>query len=276
MKDQSFRALILFVALALPAFAQQSSSSTNPPLPSPSTSTICNLPLPPGSSGDFWNGAEPNLANLVGHPITSKKYVKGQTQPLQDCLNQLDSAAAANTQAINDINGRSQNGVQLATTRVNEADQHATDADNRARAAQEAASQTTAHLSKVEQVVGNLDQYKGSSQTEIDFRPGQTMLSKKAKIALDDMAGELKDDRNYVIEVRGYSSGQGPAAMATSRNVADSVVRYLVLNHQIPIHRIFALGMGNGSAAAGTKKHSSGSRVEISLLKNDLVSSAQH
>ena len=277
MKDRVFRVLLVFVAFALSAFAQQNNSSSNPPLPSPSTSTPCNLPLTPGSNGDFWNGADPNVANLVGHPITSKKYVKGMTQPLADCLNQLDGTAAANTQAIKDIDGRSQNGVQLATARVNEADQHATDADNRARAAQEAAAQTTAHLSKVERVVGNLDQYKGGTQAEIDFRPGQTVLNKKAKNALDEMAGSLKDERNYVIEVRGYSSGQGHAAMAASRNMADSVVRYLVLNHQIPVHRIFAVGMGNVPTAAGaTGKRPSSSRVEVSLLKNDLESSVQH
>jgi hypothetical protein len=55
--------------------------------------------------------------------------------------------------------------------------------------------------------------------------------------------------------------------------MADSVVRYLVLNHEIPVYRIYVVGMGNAPVAGAEetgKKHVSGGRVEISLLKNDL------
>ncbi len=267
----------LFLATTLCAFAQSApSSKSQPPAPG-TTSTICNTQ--PASTGDFWNGAEPNLANLVGHPLTTKKYVQGEVRPIQDCLNTLDDAAATNSRMIKDVDGRTQQGIQQASMRTKEADQHAIDADNRAQAAQQAAAQTTAHVSSIEQVVGNLGQYKSGSQTEIDFRSGQTVLSKKAKDALDEMAAPLKDQRNYLLEVRGFSTGHGQAAMAASRQMADSVVRYLVYTHNIPVHRIYALGMGNApaSAEAGTKaKHASGGRVEVSLLTNDLVSSTQH
>jgi outer membrane protein OmpA-like peptidoglycan-associated protein len=127
--------------------------------------------------------------------------------------------------------------------------------------------------------VGSLDQYKGSGQTEIRFRAGQSVLSKAAKDALDEIAAPLKDQRSYIIEVRGYASGRGQAAIASSQKMADSVVRYLVLNHQIPVYRIYVMSMGNSPAASadGTMaKHTSGGRVEVSLMKHDLVGSAQH
>ncbi len=279
MKDHTLVTLLLSTAIALPAFAQQSSSSSNAQPPSQSAITICKEPLQPASRGDFWNGAEPNLANLIGHGVASKKYVQGQVRPIQECLDELDNVAASNTKMIKDIDARAQQGIELASARVKEADKHAIDADDRAKAAQQAATQPTARLSTVEQVVGNIDQYKGGTQTEIDFRPGQTVLSKKAKHALDEMAAPLKDQHSYVIEVRGFSSGHGQAAIASSRKMADSVARYLVLTHKIPVHRIYVVGMGNAPAAAeaGTKaKHATGGRVEISLLKNDLVSSVQH
>jgi outer membrane protein OmpA-like peptidoglycan-associated protein len=92
------------------------------------------------------------------------------------------------------------------------------------------------------------------------------------------MATPLKNQRGYIIEVQGFSSGHGQAAIATSQKMADSVVRYLVLNHDIPVYRIYVVGMGNAPApssadqqqAQGKAKHTSGGRVEISLLKNDL------
>jgi len=46
-----------------------------------------------------------------------------------------------------------------------------------------------------------------------------------------------------------------------------------VLNHEIPVYRIYLVGMGNAPVAsddAAKTKRISGGRVEISLLKNDL------
>jgi outer membrane protein OmpA-like peptidoglycan-associated protein len=174
---------------------------------------------------------------------------------------------------IKDTDSRAQQGIQLASTKANEADQHAIDAGNKAQMAQQTATQANTRLSTVEQVVGNIDQYKAATQTEIRFRPGQSALSQNAKSALDDIATPLKNQRGYIIEVQGFSSGHGQAAIATSQKMADSVVRYLVLNHDIPVYRIYVVGMGNApvpTADEQGKKHTSGGRVEISLLKNDL------
>jgi hypothetical protein len=57
--------------------------------------------------------------------------------------------------------------------------------------------------------------------------------------------------------------------------MADAVVRYLVLNHEIPVYRIYVVGMGNAPVPTAATddpkaKRTSGGRVEVSLLKNDL------
>ncbi len=90
------------------------------------------------------------------------------------------------------------------------------------------------------------------------------------------MATPLKNQRGYVVEVQGFSSGHGQVAISNSQKMAESVVRYLVLNHDIPVYRIYLVGMGNAPAptttAAGEAKPKriTGGRVEISLLKNNL------
>ena len=68
---------------------------------------------------------------------------------------------------IKDMDTSAQQGVQLVSAKTNEADQHAIDAGNKAQTAQLTATQTTAHLSEAEQMVGNVDQYKAGAQTEI-------------------------------------------------------------------------------------------------------------
>ena len=180
---------------------------------------------PPPSREGFWGRV---------NPFARKKYVQRQTEPIRDRVNELDELTSSNSKAIKDTDARAQAGIKLASDKANEADQHAVDAGNKATAAQQSAQQVTARVQTVETVVGNIDQYKASNQTEIRFRPGQTMLSKNAKDALDTMASGVKGQRGYIIEVQGFSSGKGQTAITNSQKMAESVVRYLVLNHEIP------------------------------------------
>lgn len=257
-----FVASLLAVMLALPAVAQQSATSADQG--TSSTGASGKPALQPDTHEGFW-----------GHlnPFARKKYVQRQTAPIRDRVNELDELTSANSKMIKDVDARAQEGIRLASAKANEADQHALDAGSKAQMAQQTATQASTRLNTVEQVVGNIDQYKASNQTEIRFRSGQSVLSKNAKSALDDLATPLKNQRGYIIEVQGFSSGHGQAAISTSQKMADSVVRYLVLNHDIPVYRIYVVGMGNAPVTMddGSKmKHTSGGRVEVSLLKNDL------
>jgi outer membrane protein OmpA-like peptidoglycan-associated protein len=269
MNNRLLFALPLAAVLAFPAVAQTTSSTSDQNAPAAtSTSTDANAsgkaPLAPPSREGFWGRV---------NPFARKNYVKRQTEPIRDRVNELDELTSANGKAIKDTDSRAQAGIKLASDKANEADQHALEAGNKATMAQQSAQQVTTRVQTVETVVGNIDQYKASNQTEIRFRPGQTVLSKNAKDALDTMASGVKGQRGYIIEVQGFSSGKGQVAITNSQKMAESVVRYLVLNHEIPVYRIYLVGMGNAPTATDdtTKtKRVSGGRVEISLLKNDL------
>ncbi len=275
MNNRLLFALPLAAVLAFPAIAQTTSSPSDQSQPAAtqqtqSTSTdnanaTGKAPLAAPSREGFWGRV---------NPFARKNYVKRQTEPIRDRVNELDELTSANSKAIKDTDSRAQAGIKLASDKANEADQHALDAGNKATAAQLTAQQVTTRVQTVETVVGNIDQYKASNQTEIRFRPGQTVLSKNAKDALDTMASGVKGQRGYIIEVQGFSSGKGQIAITNSQKMAESVVRYLVLNHEIPVYRIYLVGMGNAPAPTTDEtaktKRMSGGRVEISLLKNDL------
>jgi outer membrane protein OmpA-like peptidoglycan-associated protein len=273
------RNLILLVAVvlfALAAFAQQTnnSSSNSPTGTGVTQGTNDREPLASPRPKDFWDGDDPNLGNLITHPFASKKYVQRHVTPIRDRVTELEQLTSENSRQIKDVDTRAQQGLQLASEKSSLADQHASDAANKAQVAQTAADEASSRVSKAEQVVGGLDRYKGSAQTEIRFRPGQTVLSKTAKDALDEMAVPLKDQRGYIIEVRGFAPGHGQTAIRNSQKMADSVVRYLVLTHNVPVYRIHTMSMGN-AAVGSEEKHTSGARVEITVLRNDLVTSAQ-
>src|SRR6202451_3313986 len=272
MNNRILVTLPLAAALAFPAWAQTSSTqdqsnpsaTTQTSQSTDTTNASGKQPLQAPAREGFWGRV---------NPFARKNYVKRQTDPIRDRVNELDDLTAANGRAIKDTDARAQAGIKLASDKANEADQHAIEAGNKANAAQQSAQQASTRIQTVETVVSNIDQYKASNQTEIRFRPGQTMLSKNAKDALDEMANTVKGQRGYIIEVQGFSSGKGQVAISNSQKMAESVVRYLVLNHEIPVYRIYLVGMGNVPVATDDNaktKHISGGRVEISLLKNDL------
>jgi outer membrane protein OmpA-like peptidoglycan-associated protein len=269
MNNRILVTLPLAALLAFPAFAQTSSSQTQATTPTTTTQSTDTAtgkqPLQAPAREGFWGRV---------NPFARKNYVKRQTDPIRDRVNELDDLTAANGKAIKDTDSRAQAGIKLASDKADMADQHAVDAGNKATVAQQTAQQATTRIQTVETVVGNIDQYKASNQTEIRFKPGQTVLSKNAKDALDEMANTVKGQRGYIIEVQGFSTGKGQIAIQNSQKMAESVVRYMVLNHEIPVYRIYLVGMGNAPVAGTDEdaktKHISGGRVEISLLKNDL------
>lgn len=287
--------LALAVTLMIPAMAQQTSSDTNQQqATSSSQPTSQSSPSQTAASSD--TNTDQNMSALQPlqpdyrqgfwgklNPFARKKYVQRQLSPIRNRVNELDDLTAANSKQIKDVDARAQEGIRQASAKANEADQHAIDAGNRAQQANQTAQQANTRLNTVEQVVGNIDQYQPTTETEIRFRPGQTKLSAKAQSALDDMAANLSGQRGYIIQVQGYSPARGQAGIQASRAMADSVVRYLVTQRDVPVFRIFVLGMGDAQAAStqatATESSSTGSpsakpyrgnRVNVSLLKNSV------
>jgi outer membrane protein OmpA-like peptidoglycan-associated protein len=281
MKSRILFTLPLAASLMLPAIAQQapadnqqpamsqsssqsSSSSTSSQTASSDENMTAHQPLQPELRQGFWGKV---------NPFARKKYVQRQLSPIRNRVNELDDLTAANARNIKDVDARAQEGIRQASAKANEADQHATDAGNRAQQANQTALQASNRLNTVEQVVGNIDQYQPTSQTEIRFRSGQMALSSKAKEALDGMTTNLKDQKGYIIEVQGFSASGGQTGIQSSQALANSVVRYLVEKNEIPVYRVFVMGMGNARVAVSDEtgaKPAHGNRVEVSLLRNSV------
>ncbi|HVP42683.1 MAG TPA: OmpA family protein [Terriglobales bacterium] len=288
MKKELLLTLPLAALLAMPAVAQQAPASdttspaantqTQPATTSaPTDQPMQSQPSPPDQASSAPEHAPLTYESRQGfwgklNPFARKKYVQKQLDPVRGRVNELDELTAANARMIKDVDARASEGIRLASNRANEADQHAVEAGNRAQMAHQTATQATQRLQSVETTVSNIDQYKPVTEAEIRFRPGQLALSKKAKDALDEMAEPLKNQKGYIVEVQGFSSGRGQAAVENSQRMAESIVRYLVLNHDIPVYRIYTLGMGNAPVPAGTGsaqvRRTLGGRVEVAVLKN--------
>ena len=231
-----------------------------------------------------------------GHlmPFARKKYVARQMDPIRGRVNELDELTGKNANAIKDVDARAQEGIRQATARAGEADQHAMAANQLATQANQTAQDANTRLQTVQHAVSSLDQYQPVTDAEIRFKPGQTKLGDQAKQALDQIADQLKGHNGYIVQVQGFSTTRGQAGISNSQAITQSVVRYLVTEHDVPLYRIYTIGMGNAevkSAApeagqpeaaqqattAAPAKKFRGGRVEVALLKNgaaDLSGSA--
>ncbi len=209
---------------------------------------------------------------FFGHlnPFARKTWVHRQVDPIKDRANELDELQAKNANDIKDVDGRATAGIARANASASAADAHATDAAGRADHANSLAVTADGKTTSLNGTVQNLDQYQQVSSTALPFVAGHTTLTAKQKANLDDVATSLAAEKGYIVEIEGYSRG----GVTSSQAMADSVVRYLVVAHQVPVYRIYRTGLGAQKAAAQTadatvKPLTNG--VRVTVLHNSLA-----
>src|SRR5258708_25448949 len=101
---------------------------------------------------------------------TTKKYVRQQTEPIIDKSNELDSVTAKNTNAIRDVDTRSQAGIKGVNDAANAADQKATDARGRAHQAQTLATQAVQRAAVHSNQDVNLDSHPPLAGPSLRFQ----------------------------------------------------------------------------------------------------------
>jgi outer membrane protein OmpA-like peptidoglycan-associated protein len=267
--------LLLGGALGVSAFAQ----STTPAAQSTQTSdqavtTSTTSSMSPDDKSTYATGKplqQQSKEGFWGHmnPLARKKWVNRQVTPIKDQVNELDQLQAKNANDIRDVDSRAQAGIHNAMNAANTADQHAQDAANRANAADTLAGNANTRTDALGHTVGNLDQYQTVSQTSVPFASGRTALGPKAKGDLDSFATSLAGEKGYIIEVQGYSR----SGVQASQAMADSVVRYLVTEHQVPVYRIYRTGLGRDTAKSSDGEQTAVvNGVRVTLLHNSLAS----
>jgi len=261
--------LALATAIAIPAAALQGQSASGSQDNAPSTAqqpSQTAKPLTSQSKEGFWGRV---------NPMARKKWVKKQTDPINDRLTELDEVNAKNAKDIQDVDARAQSGIKQAQSAADAANQTATAASTQAQNANQVATTASGHVDQLHSTVNGIDAYKPINELDVPFKRGSSMLTDDAKSQLDQLAGSLKDHKGYVVEIEGHSPGRGVAGIQTSQRVTEAVKRYLV-EHDIPVYRVHAVALGNAqmasnNAAEEDNKPLKTSSVHIRLMENSLA-----
>jgi outer membrane protein OmpA-like peptidoglycan-associated protein len=141
-----------------------------------------------------------------------------------------------------------------------------------AKAAQETADAAIGGVNATNERISALDDYQVQNNTSILFRVGSAVLSPQAKQQLDQIAQQALNAKGYVLEIGGFASADGSveANRRLSQRRADTVIRYLVENHQIPLRRIVTpYGYGEANPVADNTSREGreqNRRVEVKVL----------
>lgn len=137
--------------------------------------------------------------------------------------------------------------------------------------AKNAADQANQGVTRTNNRISDLDNYANKAEVSVYFRFNSATLSSQAKQDLDKIAQEAQNQKGYMIQIEGFADRTGSSAVnqRISQERADSVVRYLEQQGNIPIYRILTpAGMGTTHQQATNKESR---RVEVTLLINQGV-----
>jgi outer membrane protein OmpA-like peptidoglycan-associated protein len=205
------------------------------------------------------------------NPFARKKWVNRQLDPIHGQLNELSEVNAKNAQDIKDVDARAQAGISRAQSTADQAGATANAAGQQAAQAGTVAGQATGKVTSLTQTVNGLGQYTERKTLTITFRGGQPLLSAEARQQLDELATAIRGHQGYLLELSAWAPAAGSAGIQNSEKLAESVKRYLVTQHDIPVYRMHSVAMGNAQGADAERIRTS--KVEVRLMENTLAAS---
>jgi OOP family OmpA-OmpF porin len=238
-------------------------------------------------------------AMLAGGCAT-KKFVRNTSAPIQAKVDQVGEQTNQNTAGLEDtrkelkgVDERAESGISAAKERALTADNKAgealnkagdamnkaTEAGTTATAAKSLSDKNSTDIASLRGVVSNIDDYKLASETTVNFGLGQDKLTKEGKEALDKLAAEKSNLKRFVIAVEGYTDKTGTPEFnaALSQRRASAVVNYLVTKHDIPLYRIYNVGLGAEKPADDGKTREArmkNRRVEVRIFSADQITTS--
>ena len=141
-------------------------------------------------------------------------------------------------------------------------------------ATNEATAGNTQAIGHANQRLGAMDQYETKDSITVNFANGKAIVNQKDKDQLTDFVKAAADTPGYMIEVQGYASTTGSAALnqRLSAERADAVLAIIQQTGVVPMTRILApaaMGTTNQVATEHTRTaQAQNRRVVVTIVVN--------
>jgi outer membrane protein OmpA-like peptidoglycan-associated protein len=229
---------------------------------------------------------------LTGTGCATKKYVAQTMAPVEARVTDAEGKLTSQDQKLTQQQGEldtletnlSRTGERLGDvdSKATAAGEAAQRAGQRADSAQQAAdgARTLAQqsMTRTEEVEKNLTQrieasnkFQLVASETILFNLNQYKLDDESKAKLDNIAARTKEHARFMVEVQGFTDKTGSAEgnEILSQRRAESVTRYLINEHEVPLRAITTIGSGYATPVADDSTRDGrkmNRRVEIRLF----------
>lgn len=186
----------------------------------------------------------------------SKKFVRssvGEVNTKVDSLGrsveETQERTRQNEGKINEVDQK----AQAAAASAQKANTAAAAAMTRADEVGTLATKTSARADDIERAARKLVFEVVLSEDQGNFKFGQTLLPDEAKMRIDQMVTQLKNDtKNIFIEIEGHTDNVGDKLVNEKIGLerAEAVQRYLYEQYQIPLHKMNVISYGEDKPVA--------------------------
>ena len=205
----------------------------------------------------------------------TKTYVKQQTTPVINKVDELDDRTAQTTRGIHDTDAKAQQGIQGVEAHASAADQKAVAAKQSADQAQQLASNANNGVNDLTNRVANIDNFHAVTQASVHFGFNKAELSAKDKQQLDEIGQQIPNIKGYIVQIEGSTDSVGNPAYnyELSQRRAAAVTQYLASKYNVPAHKVFIIGLGKDAPAeknTTAKGRAENRRVDVRIMTNSL------
>jgi outer membrane protein OmpA-like peptidoglycan-associated protein len=220
---------------------------------------------------------ESRVTGTEGKNADQDKQLTAQAQEIDE----VRTHVSRNDEKIADADAKAQRGIDSAAAAQKTALEASDQANNAMTTATNGRDQAIAQVNEVARKMdskldSSLRMRMADSETVL-FATNKYNLTPEAKATLDEFASKLHGKDRYVVEIQGFTdktgSADGNATLSQKR--AEAVSRYLVNEHQVPLHMVNMLGSGYAQAIGddatrdGRKQNR---RVEVRLFTPETAS----
>jgi peptidoglycan-associated lipoprotein len=177
---------------------------------------------------------------------TSVGEVNGKVDSLGRSVEETQERTRVNEGRITEVDQKAQSAAQSAQ----QANQAAADAKSTAT---EVGSKADAKFAAIDAANHRLVYEVVISEDQGNFKFGQTTLPDEAKMRIDAMVQQLKQDpKNVFIEIEGHTDNVGDRLVNEKIGLAraEAVQRYLYEQYQVPLHKMNIISYGPDKPAA--------------------------